>query len=153
VTLPSRQQLGLLLVALQFGLMFMQGALALPNALALAVPAGAWACAGLSLALAVWALAANRIGNFNIRPMPKPGGQLITHGPYRWIRHPMYTSFLLGALALAWTAGTPLAWLTWGALLLVLIVKSVLEERWMCEQHSTYEAYRLQTRRFLPWLF
>ena len=151
--MQSRQHFSLLLVALQFGLMFMQLALAFPMALASTIPAGAWLPAGLSLALAVWALAANRIGNFNIRPLPKPGGQLITHGPYRLIRHPMYTSVLLGALALAWTAGGALAWLTWGTLVLVLIIKSILEERWMGEQHSGYAAYRVRTWRFLPGLF
>jgi protein-S-isoprenylcysteine O-methyltransferase Ste14 len=64
-------------------------------------------------------------------------GSLVTTGPYRWIRHPMYTSVLLGA----------------GALALVLLMKSILEERWMREQHAAYAAYTLHSKRFLPWLF
>ena len=35
---------------------------------------------------------------------------------------------------------------------LVLLVKSILEERWMREQHLAYEAYRVQTNRFIPWI-
>ncbi|WP_349678404.1 methyltransferase family protein [Polaromonas sp. UBA4122] len=46
-------------------------------------------------------------------PNPKAEGRLVTTGPYRWIRHPMYTSFLFGALALAWTEGHLPAWLAW----------------------------------------
>jgi protein-S-isoprenylcysteine O-methyltransferase Ste14 len=149
----GREQLGVLLVAMQFGLFFLLAALGARPALALDIPAGAWLAAAVCSALAIWTLSANRIGNFNIRPVPKAGSQLITSGPYRWIRHPMYTAFLLGALALAWTAGSALAWLAWVVLVIVLLAKSLLEERWMREQHAGYAAYSMTTRRFLPWLF
>ena len=52
----------------------------------------------LSALLGVWTLAWNRPGNFNIRPEPKAGGQLVTGGPYRLMRHPMYTAVLLFAV-------------------------------------------------------
>jgi protein-S-isoprenylcysteine O-methyltransferase Ste14 len=149
----KRQLPSLLLVALQFGLLFLLAALAAPPVLAWTIPLAAWPAAALSLVLAIWTFSANRPGNFNIRPIPKQGGALISSGPYRWIRHPMYTSFLLGAWALAHTAGSDAAWLAWYMLTLVLWVKSQFEERWMLEQHPGYAAYRLQTRRFIPWLY
>lgn len=142
----------LLLVALQFGLLAVLAAFALPAVLVLAIPLLAWGLAAAAVLLAVWALGSNRLGNFNIRPIPKSGGVLVTHGPYRWVRHPMYTAFLLGAAALAWTAGLLLAWLAWCLLLAVLVVKATLEERWMLAQHPGYADYRAQTKRFLPWL-
>ncbi len=148
-----RQLLGFLLVTLQFGLLFLLAVLGGPNILLLAIPGGAWLTAALSIGLGLWALSANRIGNFNIRPLPKAGGHLITTGPYRWIRHPMYTAFLLGALALAWTDNHRPAWLAWAGLVLVLFIKSLLEERWMREQHTDYASYCQRTRRFLPWVF
>lgn len=148
-----RQLLGFLLVTLQFGLLFLLAVLGGPNILSLAIPGGAWLTAALSIGLGLWALSANRIGNFNIRPLPKAGGHLITTGPYRWIRHPMYTAFLLGALALAWTDNHRPAWLAWAGLVLVLFIKSLLEERWMREQHTDYASYCQRTRRFLPWVF
>jgi protein-S-isoprenylcysteine O-methyltransferase Ste14 len=80
-------------------------------------------------------------------------GKLVTNGPYAWIRHPMYTSFLLGTWALAWTAASDEAWLAWWALLLVLWIKSTLEERWMLAQHPGYAHYREQTKRFVPWVY
>lgn len=148
-----RQLPSVLLVALQFGLIGLLAWLALPAVLAWAIPVEAWLTAVLGVALAGWAISANRPGNFNIRPIPRSGGVLVTQGPYRWIRHPMYTAFLLGAWALARTAVRDEAWLVWYVLTLVLWLKSRYEERWMLAQHPGYADYRQQTKRFLPWLF
>lgn len=103
----ERQRLwtGSVLVLLQFGLLAVLALLAWP-----AVEHGA-------IPLAGWAFTANRPGNFNIHPSPRVGGTLVTSGPDAWIRHPMYTSLLLGALALARTADSETAWLAWVALL------------------------------------
>ncbi len=148
-----RQLPSVLLVALQFGLLGLLAWLALPAVLAWRMAPAAWAAAALAVLLALWAFTANRPGNFNIRPIPKAGGELVTHGPYRWIRHPMYTAFLLGAFALARTADSGPGWLAWLALLLVLWVKSGLEERWMVGQHPGYADYRAKTGRFLPGVY
>ena len=145
--------MGTLLVALQFALLFVLAALAVPNVLHGYIPAAAFMLALASVALAAWTLAHNRPGNFNIRPAPKAHGLLVTTGPYRWIRHPMYTSVLLGAAALAWTSTPLIGWATWSALAIVLFLKSTLEERWMREKHLGYAAYILWSKRFLPWLF
>src|ERR1700674_366490 len=54
------------------------------------------ACA---IALGGWTLSHNRLGNFNIRPEPKTAGRLVTSGPYRFVRHPMYCALMLFAAA------------------------------------------------------
>jgi protein-S-isoprenylcysteine O-methyltransferase Ste14 len=143
--------MGNFLVILQFGILLLLGASAGPAIAAGAIPLPGWLLAAASIALAVWTLAHNRIGNFNIRPTPKAGGHLITTGPYKQVRHPMYTAVLLGAAALAWI-GPAWAWLAWAVLVGVLWAKSTLEERWMAEQHPAYAAYRQRSRRLLPWL-
>jgi protein-S-isoprenylcysteine O-methyltransferase Ste14 len=149
-SLQQRKWLGTLLVTLQFGLLIGLAMLAAPKALNHPIPLGVWAAAGAAMALAAWTLIYNRPGNFNIRPTPKSRGSLITTGPYRHIRHPMYTSVLLGGGSLAWLANPITGWLAWTALALVLVVKSSLEERWMCEQHHGYGAYVQRSKRFLP---
>lgn len=148
----KRKLVGTLLVALQFSLMIGLAALASPVIFHKAISLEAWLMAGASIALAVWTLVHNRPGNFNIRPTPKSWGTLITTGPYRHIRHPMYTSVLLGAAALASLSEPVWGWLAWTALALVLLLKSSLEERWMREQHPGYGAYAQTNKRFLPWL-
>lgn len=149
VQLPG-EWLGRVLVALQFGLLL---GLAWHALQAGRLQLAAWVLAAVSVALGVWALRANPPGNFNIRPTPHPEGRLVLVGPYRWIRHPMYTAVLLGGMACAVAGNGPIGWLALGLLAAVLFGKSVLEERWMVRQHPGYGAYRAGTARFVPGLF
>ena len=154
LSLQKRKLLGSLLVVLQFSLLIELAALASARVLSGTTPLAPLMLAATSVALALWTLIHNRPGNFNIRPTPKAWGALVTTGPYRWIRHPMYTSVLLGGGALAMVAATPHeGWLAWAALALVLLLKSALEERWMREQHPGYGAYAQKSKRFVPWFF
>jgi protein-S-isoprenylcysteine O-methyltransferase Ste14 len=147
------RHLGSTLVALQFALLLLLAGLALPAFLAGRSPAGAWICALLGVLLGLWALSSNRLGNFNIPPAPRAGGTLVQQGPYRWIRHPMYTSVCTVGVACAWASGHWVAWLALLALAVVLVVKAAFEEHWMARAHSGYAAYRQRTWWFLPWLF
>lgn len=141
---------GRLLVVLQFGLLALLGwrAVAAPSAISVQV-VSLLTASGL---LALWALAANRPGNFNIRPTPRHGGTLITSGPYRWIRHPMYTSVLLAAAAATWKSFETADALLWVALLGVLLAKAAIEERALVRRFPDYQDYRVRTTRFVPWL-
>lgn len=140
-------------MAMQFGVLIFQAALAVPGILLGAFPTVVWVLAVASFALAAWTLWHNRPGNFNIRPMPKASGTLVTTGPYRWIRHPMYTSLLLGTAALVCVSDLFIGSLTWSTLAIVLVLKANTEERWMQDRHTGYAAYMRQSKRFLPWLF
>lgn len=144
---------GSVLVALQFGLIAWQFVLAASVILQGRIPLGSWLLSGAAAALGIWTLGHNRLGNFNIHPAPKISGVLVTSGPYRWIRHPMYTTVLIGAAALALVPGTALAWLVWSALAVVLFVKLTLEERWLRARYANYDKYKSVSKRLLPWIF
>ena len=147
-----RRALSFSLVALQFACLSLQTALAVPAIALSEIPILAWLLAATCVALFLWILMHNRLGNFNIQPAPKQDALLVTSGPYRWIRHPMYSALLLGSAALA-SISAPLAGgLTWIGLALVLWIKAQLEEQWMCEQHAGYRAYMQRSKRFVPWL-
>lgn len=148
-----RHLTGSLLVALQFGLLLLLTVRAAPRVWQGDLPLLGLALAGLSVLLGVWTLAYNRLGNFNIHPSPKATGSLVTGGPYRLIRHPMYSAVLLGAGALAWLDPTWVGTLAWGGLLLVLLIKAQMEERWLRAHHAGYAAYCQKSKRFVPWLF
>lgn len=176
----SGRRLGQALVAAQFvliaGLAGLGGpalvaALGAARTPAWPVAAG-WMLVLVAIVLGVWALTANRPGNFRIHPAPHAQGRLVQTGPYRWIRHPMYAAVLAAgagcALAAAGpaladgaasTTGTAMVWrlglagLAWFALAAVLAAKASLEERWLVERHPGYAAYRARTRAFVPGLY
>lgn len=152
----NQQRLGTVMVGLQFGLIAGVGALAAPALIAGSVPALAWATAVSGGLLGAWALLSHPRGNFNIRPTPRAGGRLVSHGPYRWIRHPMYSAVALCSAAGAWAASATWGgwgWLLTAALVAVLCTKALLEERWMALKHPDYTAYQVATKRFIPAVF
>jgi protein-S-isoprenylcysteine O-methyltransferase Ste14 len=152
---PADHLTGLALVLLQFALIGAIAWRAGPSFLALQASTLAWVVLAAAVALGAWALSANRPGNFNIRPVPKAGGQLVRSGPYAYIRHPMYTAVLLAGLAGVYGVDIPgrmLVGTAFFALLAVLWVKAGLEERWMAAQHPDYAAYQKESSRFIPWL-
>ena len=105
-----------------------------------------------SLALGIWTLAYNRPGNFNIRPEPKATGHLITGGPYRYLRHPMYGALLLfcAAEVVAYADARKLAALA--LMVVVLWLKSTLEEQGLRAKFPEYADYAARVRRFVPWV-
>lgn len=114
---------------------------------------GVWISVLVSAVIGVSALMANRPGNFNIHPAPKRQGQLVVHGIYRSIRHPMYTAVLSFSLAALLSAPNMTAAMAFVLLALVLLTKALLEERWMSQHHAQYRVYMKRTKRFIPGLF
>ncbi len=113
----------------------------------------ALALVGAAMALGAWTLWHNRPGNFNIRPEPKVSAMLVTAGPYRFMRHPMYSALLLFAAAEVVAYGDRWKILAWAALFAVLLAKAALEERGLAMQFVGYAAYAARVRRFIPGVF
>ena len=139
---------------------FVLVALQLSLIAAIALPFGAadWSALATTLvaaaiALGLWALTANRPGNFNIRPEPRPGGRLVTSGPYRYVRHPMYLAVLLGMLGFCAGYATPWRWVALAALAIVLAIKAGVEERSMAARHPDYGGYARGTKRIVPFVW
>jgi protein-S-isoprenylcysteine O-methyltransferase Ste14 len=137
------------IVALQVALIV---AIALPfDAVGWNVPAGALVAA--VFAVGGWALTANRPGNFDIRPEPKPGGQLVTRGPYAYVRHPMYLAVMLAMPGFCLGYGEGWRWVALVALGIVLAIKMGIEEKAMAARHPDYAAYARTTKRIVPFLW
>ncbi len=106
----------------------------------------------LSMAVIIGSIAVinMKFNNLNIIPTLKDNHQLRTHGIYKYIRHPMYTSVLLSCLALVLSNPHWMAQLVMTALLINLILKSNFEEKLLLKRFKSYSKYRQKTGRFLP---
>lgn len=101
-------------------------------------------------AIGMWTLAFNRPGNFNIRPELKPDAKLVLDGPYAYVRHPMYVSVLLIAMAAVLLYLDWLKLLCWIALFVVLWIKSEVEEKALRQRFPGYRDYASTVGRFFP---
>jgi protein-S-isoprenylcysteine O-methyltransferase Ste14 len=124
----------------------------------LALPETAGPIVGVALAVAggmlgVWSIVV--IGTRQLRMSPEPGEDmnLVRHGPYRLIRHPMYAALLLAMLGLVlvdprWWRAT-----LWAVLLVVLWFKLRHEESMLLAAVPEYDDYMKQTKRLVPGIF
>ena len=102
------------------------------------------------LVFAVWAriaLGANWSGTVTI----KSGHNLIRRGPYRWIRHPIYTGILLSFLGTILLQGEVRAFVGFAFVLLALYRKAKREEKFLSEEFGEgFAEHAKQTGMFLP---
>jgi protein-S-isoprenylcysteine O-methyltransferase Ste14 len=107
------------------------------------------AAIGCALLVGVWA--ALWLGR-GLTPLPLPNGQvdLVTGGPYRWIRHPMYAAVMLGMGGVAIGSGTWCSVASWLGLVVLLNLKARWEERHLVAAFPGYREYRQNTGHFLP---
>lgn len=106
-----------------------------------------------AIALGLWALLAMRKSRIRIGPTPARDAALIDSGPYRLIRHPMYTAVILFTAGALPAEPTTHRLLAFGALVLVLTAKIAVEEHLLRNALDGYDAYRRRTKRLVPFLF
>jgi protein-S-isoprenylcysteine O-methyltransferase Ste14 len=76
---------------------------------------------------------------------------LVVHGPYRWIRHPLYSSAALFIVAISLAAANWFFFAVGVALLSILIVRTRTEEQNLVVRFGdSYERYMKRTGRFMP---
>lgn len=92
---------------------------------------------------------------FRINVFPDPGKNqvLITSGPYRYVRHPMYTSVIFITLIWILNEFSVIRLIVWIILVAVLHFKSEYEEKLLCEHFDEYRNYKLQTYKLIPYVF
>ncbi len=89
----------------------------------------------------------------NLTPFPKPAeqAQLVRHGIYAVVRHPLYTGVM--AVSIGWA----LTWQSWPALGVAMTLipffhaKARHEEQWLRKKFTEYADYEKQVHRFIPW--
>ncbi len=108
---------------------------------------------GAGLALLLWAGWAMRRSLPNVTPDVRRNATLVQEGPFRFIRHPIYSGVLLVTLALLLDAPSVLRAAAWLLLAATLVVKLHYEERLLRAAFSGYAAYQQTTKRLVPFLY
>jgi len=109
----------------------------------------------ICMAIGLWLFHRSHVDlgtNWSITLEVREKHQLVTHGVYRWVRHPMYLALLI------YGVGQTLALPNWfvgpsygAAVLLLFIFRLGPEEHMMVEEFGNqYEAYRGTTKRLVP---
>lgn len=108
------------------------------------------AVTAFGIALAIWARA--HLGtNWSSAVTVKTGHELIYSGPYRMVRHPIYTGMLTGLLGSAIALGEVRGFLAVFLAILSFYLKARKEERYMtAEFGEQYQAYKTHTGMLLP---
>jgi protein-S-isoprenylcysteine O-methyltransferase Ste14 len=84
----------------------------------------------------------------------QPGHQLVTTGPYRYIRHPSYLGLLISALGWGLAFNTAVGALLALANIPPLVARMNAEERLLSSQFgAAYEIYRAHTARLIPGVY
>ena len=107
---------------------------------------------GFAVLLMFWARITFGIRSFHASANTTKG-KLVTNGPYRWFRHPIYAAliyFFIGSLIAFPTIKVLIA-----VLLIVagLFVRMLLEERSLSEKYDDYPDYCKITKRIIPFIF
>jgi protein-S-isoprenylcysteine O-methyltransferase Ste14 len=103
--------------------------------------------------IAIWALISMKRGTFRVMPEPAAKAQLTEAGPYRWLRHPMYSAVLLAALGAAISHATLWHAVVFFALVIVLLLKIRREEQALLETYDEYANYMTRTRALIPFIY
>ncbi len=106
----------------------------------------------LGVAIAIWARIA--IGsNWSARVVVKQGHELVRSGPYAYVRHPIYTGFLLAVIGTTIVIGE---WRGVAAIAILAVAHTLKAQReeaaMISEFGETYQQYRRQTGFLFPGL-
>ncbi len=92
--------------------------------------------------------------NFTTTVLLKKNHKLITDGPYKFIRHPMYLSYLVFFLGLTLISGNYVfGLLSNGIILSLIFLRLPLEEKILIQRFPEYEKYSKKVSRIIPFIW
>lgn len=107
----------------------------------------------IGIFLGLWAIFEFRKTTFRITSEIGKGAILVVSGPYKFIRHPMYSGLLLTAFSLIIDTFTNVRLIAGLILFLDLIYKAKLEEKYLRSHFKNYKQYTKYTYRLFPFIY
>lgn len=104
--------------------------------------------------LVTWVLAVNPFAETSVRVQEERGQRVISAGPYRLVRHPMYVGLMLTYLANALMLGSGWAAVIGAAISALLVWRTFCEDNFLRGNLAGYSEYAARTRfRLVPGLW
>jgi protein-S-isoprenylcysteine O-methyltransferase Ste14 len=113
----------------------------------------AWIVSFLGLLLGFWAIVAMKLDNLSIIPDVKSDARLVKAGPYKVIRHPMYSSVLLTFLPFVIDRPSVFFTIVYIVLLTTLLIKLNYEEQLLKAHFKDYANYSKTSWRLIPFIY
>lgn len=107
----------------------------------------------IALIIGFWAIFSMNNQTINVLPDVRDNATLTKSGPYKLIRHPMYTSVLTMLLGLWLNDFSILRLLIYGCMVIVLLFKISVEERILFAKYPDYKEYSTTTKKLIPFLY
>ena len=105
----------------------------------------------LAVVMIAWALAVNPYAESTVRIQTDRGQTVVTSGPYRFVRHPMYAGFVPMYLAMPLVWGSVWALVLSVVIILLFVCRTAREDQTLRRELLGYEEYSARTRyRLLP---
>lgn len=105
----------------------------------------------VGMALVTWALVTNPYAETTVRIQSDRGHMVISSGPYRFVRHPLYAGSILMYPATALIFGSTWALAVACLMIALLITRTVLEDKTLRRELPGYEDYvRRTSYRLIP---
>jgi len=101
--------------------------------------------------LGTYALMENRYFSGTVRLQADRGQQVISSGPYQWVRHPGYAGALLAYMATPIFLDSIWAYLPTFLLIALFVLRTALEDRFLQDELAGYRDYAKRVRyRLIP---
>lgn len=106
----------------------------------------------VAVLLFLWARIILGLRSYHVAADPTKGC-LVTSGPYRWIRHPIYTAFCVFTLAGAAAHWSWLSGLCGGLVVGSALTRIFCEETLLAARYPEYRQYAARTWRMIPYVY
>jgi protein-S-isoprenylcysteine O-methyltransferase Ste14 len=105
----------------------------------------------LAAAPVTWAMVSNPFLETMVRIQEERGHRVVTTGPYRYVRHPMYVGIILQMVATPLVLGSWWSFVPAAVIAILFVWRTAKEDGTLRNELSGYEEYAQQTRyRLLP---
>jgi protein-S-isoprenylcysteine O-methyltransferase Ste14 len=106
----------------------------------------------LAFCLMIWARIVFKHRSFHLTSDTTKGG-LVTNGPYRWFRHPIYSAVIYFGLACLLAFPKIDVFLAFISIACGLFIRMILEEKALRQSYPEYVEYSKKAKRIIPFIF